>query len=114
MKTLLNTEKTLHLHRKEIGIRIPDNPVPLSLIKKLGFPLYSITAKRTMLQDAEFTDDVESEELLFEAGWELEDIRGVDLILDSGEEQGHILSTVLDISGDEVTLLRAGAGAWPA
>ena len=53
------------------------------------------------------------EEELFQEAWELSTIEGLDLILDSGEEQMRIFSTILDISGDEVTLLRQGAGIWP-
>jgi tRNA threonylcarbamoyl adenosine modification protein (Sua5/YciO/YrdC/YwlC family) len=116
LKTLLNTEKALNLRRKEIGIRVPDAPIPLALIKKLDSPLYSITAKRAMLPS--FDDDgadssIEKEEMLFESGWELEDINGIDIIIDGGEEQERIFSTVLDICGDEVQLLRNGAGKWP-
>ena len=119
LKTLLNTEKVLSLRRKEIGIRIPDSPIPVALIKTLEHPLYSITAKRSMLYDMQDlpdsgeTDDAEPEALLFDGGWEVDGINGIDLTLDSGEEQERLLSTVLDISGDDISLLRSGAGAWP-
>ena len=53
------------------------------------------------------------EEELFEGGWELLDIPGLDLILDGGEEQRRIFSTILDLSGGEARLLREGAGPWP-
>jgi len=53
------------------------------------------------------------EDELFESGRELEDISGVDLILDSGEERERIFSTILDMCEDEIKLLRLGAGAWP-
>jgi tRNA threonylcarbamoyl adenosine modification protein (Sua5/YciO/YrdC/YwlC family) len=119
LKTLLNTEKALSLRRKEIGIRIPDSPIPVALIKTLEHPLYSITAKRSMLYDTQDlpgvgeTDDAEPEALLFDGGWEVDGINGIDLTLDNGEEQARLFSTVLDISGDDVSLLRSGAGAWP-
>jgi tRNA threonylcarbamoyl adenosine modification protein (Sua5/YciO/YrdC/YwlC family) len=119
LKTLLNTEKALSLRRKEIGIRIPDSPIPVALIKTLEHPLYSITAKRSMLYDTQDllgayeTDDAEPEVLLFDGGWEVDGINGIDLTLDNGEEQMRLFSTVLDISGDDVSLLRSGAGAWP-
>ena len=126
LKTLLGTEKTLQLRRGEIGVRIPDHPVPVELIKVLGSPLYSVTAKRSMaVDDAEdfpvYADHSEAsglppipEEDLFEGGWELEAISGLDLILDTGEERPRIFSTILDVSGDEITPLRLGAGNWPA
>jgi tRNA threonylcarbamoyl adenosine modification protein (Sua5/YciO/YrdC/YwlC family) len=113
LKTLLMTEKVLTLHRKEIGIRIPDNPIPIALINALEMPLYSITAKRTMLSLPVVEDTNEPENMLFDGGWELEDITGLDLVFDSGEDQARIFSTVLDIGGDEVTVIRAGAGMWP-
>ncbi|MDR3343240.1 MAG: L-threonylcarbamoyladenylate synthase [Treponema sp.] len=124
LKTLLGTEKALGLKRREIGIRIPDYPVPLALIKTLGCPLYSITAKQGMVPgfepEAAAPENLEPlellpipEEELFEGSWELEAIDGVDLILDPGEEQRRIFSTILDISGDAVRMLRQGAGSWP-
>ena len=124
LKTLHGTGKTLDVKRKEAGVRIPDHPVPIRLIETLGFPLYSITAKKSMINsskdDNEDTDDNERlqspipEEEFFESGWELEDINGVDLILDPGEERERVYSTILDLCTDEVTLLRKGAGIWPA
>jgi tRNA threonylcarbamoyl adenosine modification protein (Sua5/YciO/YrdC/YwlC family) len=123
LKTLIGTEKALGLRRRELGVRIPDHPVPLALIKTLGCPLYSITAKQGMVPGFEGEDpdlDPEAPELppipeeeLFEGGWELDAIDGLDLILDPGEEQKRSFSTILDIGGDEVRLLRQGAGAWP-
>ena len=134
LKTLLGTEKALQLKRGEVGVRIPDHPVPVELIKVLGVPLYSVTAKRSMSDDAleedypAFAEVIHGEghlfetgelppipeEDLFEGGWELEAISGLDLILDTGEERPRIFSTILDVSGDEVTPLRMGAGTWPA
>jgi tRNA threonylcarbamoyl adenosine modification protein (Sua5/YciO/YrdC/YwlC family) len=136
LKTLLGTEKTLGLKRSEIGIRLPDYPVPLALINALGCPLYSITAKKDMSGDETEADpsDIRSsdlrsgeqkpadqrcadfipgEEYLFEGGWELEDIQGLDLILDPGEDRNRIFSTVLDLSSGEIQVLRQGAGYWP-
>ena len=139
LKTLLGTEKALGLKRRELGIRLPDYPVPLDLINALGCPLYGITAKRNMTADSigeeDFLTDQESEkdaelpsedqkvhahwtgfyreETLFDGGWEMEDIRGLDLILDPGEDRNRIFSTVLDISSGDVQVIRLGAGLWP-
>jgi tRNA threonylcarbamoyl adenosine modification protein (Sua5/YciO/YrdC/YwlC family) len=126
LRTLLGTEKALGLRRKEVGVRIPDHPLPLDLIKTLGCPLYAITAKRSMAADPGFPDQDDAvsadnsgelppipEEDLFDGGWEMEDIGGLDLILDTGEERPRIFSTILDISGPEVHLIRPGAGPWP-
>jgi tRNA threonylcarbamoyl adenosine modification protein (Sua5/YciO/YrdC/YwlC family) len=122
LKTLPGTEKALDIRRREAGVRIPNHPVPLKLIETLGSPLYSITAKRSMARNGEqepgsAEGDTElppiPEEELFEAGWELEDIEGLDIILDDSEERERIFSTILDISGEELRLLRPGAGLWP-
>ena len=124
LRTLLGTEKALDIRRREAGVRIPDYPVPIRLIETLGHPLYSITAKKSMAGIDEWESEIEHdadtelppipEDELFESAWELENISGLDLILDSGEERERIFSTILDMCEDEVRLLRLGAGAWPA
>ena len=123
LKTLLGTEKALDIRRREAGVRIPGHPIPLALINTLQLPLYSITAKKSMQQDMEFEGftTAEGDELppipeeeLFEGGWELDGIDGVDLVLDGGEERERIFSTILDVSGEDIRLIRQGAGPWPA
>jgi len=113
LKTLLGTEKTLGLKRQEIGVRLPDYSVPLALIDTLGYPLYGVTAKREMLSTEEVDRDSTEEETLFDWGWELEDIPGLGLVLDPGEDRKRIFSTVLDLSSGEIQVLRQGAGPWP-
>lgn len=104
--------KDFDLRRGELGVRIPENPVPCALVDALGLPLLSATAKRTLLgvdpKEADFP-----EELLFSGGWEIEGIQGIDLILDPGEDQERRVSTVLDMRGGEVEVLRRGAGDYP-
>lgn len=122
LRALLGTEKALDIRRKEVGVRISANPVAGALVDGLGSPLYAITAKRSMVDGGADDHGVEEEaehpvipeEELFEGGWELDAIEGIDMVLDDGEERTRILSTVLDLSGDEVVPLRLGAGAWPA
>jgi tRNA threonylcarbamoyl adenosine modification protein (Sua5/YciO/YrdC/YwlC family) len=123
LKTLSGTEKFLDIRRNEVGVRIPDYPVPIKLIETLKHPLYSITAKKSMSGSDEWkTQHPEEsgtelpmipENELFECGWELENINGLDMILDSGEERERIFSTILDMCSDEIKLLRQGAGQWP-
>jgi tRNA A37 threonylcarbamoyladenosine synthetase subunit TsaC/SUA5/YrdC len=122
LTTLLGTEKALDIRRRETGVRIPDHPVPLALLETLQRPLYSKTKKKTMLEDEE--PEVAAagegtelppipEEDLFEGGWELDGIDGVDLVLDDGEERERIFSTILDISSEDIKLIRQGTGPWP-
>jgi tRNA threonylcarbamoyl adenosine modification protein (Sua5/YciO/YrdC/YwlC family) len=114
--------KILDIPRREVGVRIPDNPIPIKLIETLQHPLYSITAKKSMCKEEWETFDEEDSETelppipeneLFENGWELQEIGELDLILDSGEERERIFSTIIDMCTDEIKLLRKGAGEWP-
>jgi tRNA threonylcarbamoyl adenosine modification protein (Sua5/YciO/YrdC/YwlC family) len=127
LQTLLGTEKALGLRRRELGVRIPNHPIPLAVIRALTAPLYTITAKKSMIRGGAEADAPETEgspageilppipeEELFEGGWELLDIPGIDLILDGGEEQRRVFSTILDLTGGEARPLREGAGPWPA
>ncbi len=128
LRALLGTEKVLDIRRKEVGVRIPHHPVSLALGEALGEPLYSITAKRSMIRrerpDSFYYEEPSAsadekdlppipEEELFEGGWELEDIPGIALILDAGEELPRWVSTVIDLTTEEPTLIRQGAGRWP-
>lgn len=123
LQTLLGTEKALSLRRREVGVKLPAHPIPIALINSLGCPLYGITAKRNMIEefDSEVEENTEEgeisisirEELLFEGGWELQDITGLEFILDPGEDKERLFSTVLDMRSGDVLLLRKGAGPWP-
>jgi tRNA threonylcarbamoyl adenosine modification protein (Sua5/YciO/YrdC/YwlC family) len=116
LKTLLGAERALGLKRQELGIRIPEHPVPRELIRTLGQPLYSVTAKHSMgISKGEAGFDellVIPEEELFEGGWELESLEGVDCILDPGEDANRLFSTILDMCSDEIVVVRQGAGEW--
>ena len=125
LKTLPGTAKKLDISRNEVGVRIPNHPVPVRLIETLNQPLYSITAKKSMTRipdSGEWNNADEDhgtelppipEDELFECGWEIDAVDGIDLILDSGEERERIFSTILDMCTDEIKLLRRGAGKWP-
>ncbi|MDR2178388.1 MAG: threonylcarbamoyl-AMP synthase [Treponema sp.] len=113
LKTLLGTEKILDIRRREVGIRIPNHPIPLALIRALASPLYSVTAKRSMAGlDREQGPEIPEEEL-FEADWEMESIDGLDMIVSGDETRPRIFSTVLDITENEARVIRLGAGTWP-
>ncbi len=102
-------EKVVNMKRMEIGLRIPDSPIPLALVEKHGSPLFSITACREM-NNKEWWDYKFAEEHLFENGWELEDIRDVDMIIDTGEAQEKYLTTVIRLTGEEEEIIREGHG----
>lgn len=85
--------------RRTVGVRIPRHTTALALLTELGEPLMSSTL---LLGDAldPMTD-----------GWavkeELDHL--VDAVVDSGD-CGSEPTTVVDLSGDEVEILRRGAG----
>jgi len=84
--------------KKTIGIRVPDHPVALGLLREFGRPITSTsvtTPDGTILSDPE----------------EIERKLGhtIDLILDSGMIGGEP-STVVDLTGDEPQILRMGKG----
>ena len=84
--------------RKTIGIRVPDNAIVAAVLRGLGGPLLT-TSVRT--EDDEFVNDP----------FALEERLGgvVDVVVDGGPllEQP---STVVDLSGREPVLVRAGKG----
>lgn len=88
-------------NRKEIGIRIPNNPIVLALAQELGRPIAT-----TSLRDDEdeimdyFTDPYEIHER-FE--------NEVDLVVDGGAGKLEA-STVVDVSTGEVNIVRQGVG----
>jgi tRNA threonylcarbamoyl adenosine modification protein (Sua5/YciO/YrdC/YwlC family) len=88
-----------HPKRKTIGIRIPDHPVPQAMLAELGEPIMSSTL---MLpgDDMPLTDPEEMRTRLEHE---------VDLVMDGGP-CGVEATTVVDLTGEEPRLLRAGRG----
>jgi tRNA threonylcarbamoyl adenosine modification protein (Sua5/YciO/YrdC/YwlC family) len=93
--------RLLHPKKKTVGVRIPDHVVAQALLEELGEPLLSSTlqlpgAAEPMTQ-----------------GWEIKDEldHALDAVIDSGD-CGTEPTTVIDFSGDEVEILRKGAGDW--
>jgi tRNA threonylcarbamoyl adenosine modification protein (Sua5/YciO/YrdC/YwlC family) len=109
LPALRSIEKKINMKRSEIGIRIPDNAVPLAIAEKLGTSLFSITASKKMT-DTGWWDIKFAEENLFEYGYELEEIREIDLIIDTGEALPKILTTVIDLSAGKFEVVRHGIG----
>ncbi len=105
-------EKLTGLKRKEVGVRIPSDLVSRALLETLNEPLFSITASRSMDDQQLWTAEF-AEENLFEMGWELEDIPGIESILDSGESLDKHLTTVLNLTGPEFAIIRQGIGPAP-
>ena len=88
-----------HPKRKTIGIRIPNNPISLALLTSLGEPMISISL---VLPD-ENVPETEADVIDEKIG------KQVDLIID-GEAGGMDFTSILDLTGDELVILREGLG----
>jgi L-threonylcarbamoyladenylate synthase len=94
-KALVPTALTAGLDT--FGVRVPDHPVALALIRAAGVPLAAPSANR-------FTEvsPVTAAQVARGLG------TAVDLILDAGHTRVGIESTVVDVSGGRPMLLRPG------
>jgi len=87
--------------RKQIGLRVPDNPILLALLEALGEPLLNTT----LIMPGEpypLIDPYEMRDLLEHS---------VDLIIDGGYG-GMEESTVIDLTQDVPELIREGLGRF--
>jgi tRNA threonylcarbamoyl adenosine modification protein (Sua5/YciO/YrdC/YwlC family) len=90
--------KILQTKRKTVGIRVPNHPVTVALVRELGRPLISTTAGRP------------GQDPLLDP-WEIDqEFGGLDLVIDTGESGGTVPTTVIDLSAGDVRIVRVGAG----
>ena len=86
--------------KKTVGIRVPNNLIARTIVERLGNPIVS-----TSIYDEddviEYTTDPE---LIFEKWQNL-----VDIVIDGGYGD-NTASTVIDLSGDELVVIREGKG----
>src|SRR5215218_26396 len=80
-----------------VGVRVPNHPVAVALLRAVNVPLAAPSANRSMHVSPTMADHVAAS---------LGD--GPDLILDAGPVSVGIESTVLDLSSDPPTVLRPG------
>ncbi|MDY6802369.1 MAG: L-threonylcarbamoyladenylate synthase [Cyanobacteriota bacterium] len=94
--------------RKTTGIRVPDNQFCLALLQALGYPIISTSAHIT--SDAEGMAPVKADS--FAGIAELFDcLEGlVDVIVDDGSEPGDRVSTIVNLTEWEPTVVREGLG----
>ncbi len=92
--------KLIQSKKKTVGIRIPDNNIPLEIVKELGHPIMS-----TSIHDddkiIEYTTDPE---LIYEKYNKL-----VDIVIDGGYGDNEP-STVVDCTSYEPEIIREGKG----
>lgn len=99
------------LKRVEVGLRLPDHPVPRALVRTLERPVFAITASRQLAEPG-WWDDAFAQEYLFESAWELEELPDISLILDPAEDQPKVLTTVIDLTNGPPVLIRQGLGVF--
>lgn len=86
--------------RKTVGVRIPDNPITLELIRELGKPLVTTSVH----DDDEVLEYTTDPELIYEKYQS-----HIELLIHGGYGNNEA-STVVDCTGEEVVILRRGMG----
>jgi len=81
-----------------VGLRVPDNDVPRSLVKMLGEPMTGSSANRSGARPP-----VSAAEVAFSLG------EMVSLVIDGGRATGEVESTVIDVSAGAPAIVREGA-----
>lgn len=93
-----NVPKTLWTKRRTVGIRVPNHPIALQLVKEIGNPIIS-TSVTSRLGD--ILHDPYEIKAIFNSQ--------VDLMLASGILSGQP-SSIVDLSEEEPEVIRVGAG----
>jgi tRNA threonylcarbamoyl adenosine modification protein (Sua5/YciO/YrdC/YwlC family) len=87
--------------KKTVGIRVPDNNIIRSIVRELGNPIVSTS----IYDEDEVIEYTTDPELIYEK-WRNQ----VELVIDGGYG-GNVPSTIIDVSGDEVSVIREGKGS---
>lgn len=96
-----NIPRIFHSRKKTIGIRIPDNNIPLEIVRELGHPIMT-TSIHDEDELIEYTTDPE---LIWEKFKDQ-----VDAVINGGYGK-NVPSTVIDCTDKEPVVLRQGIGA---
>ena len=91
-------KRLLHKKRKTIGIRISSHPIVKAILYELTEPMISVSL---VIEGYEFYNYNDVQALLNSS---------VSLVIDSGHCPPEP-TTVIDLSGDEIIILRKGAGS---
>jgi len=88
-----------HPSRKTVGLRVPDHPVVARLLERHGAPVLSTS----LILPGEAQPLTDADEVMARLS------RRIDLLIDAGS-QGFEPTTVIDMTGDEPQVVRAGRG----
>lgn len=95
--------KLLQTNRKSIGIRVPNHPIPLEIVRMLGNPIITTSVKDDIDDIVEYPNEID---VIYELNK-----HNADLIID-GSWCGMIPSTVIDMTTDDFEVIRAGLGEF--
>lgn len=102
---ILNANNTVPKYiqnkKKTVGIRIPDNSIPIEIVKLLGHPIMS----SSIHDEDDLIEYTTDPELIYEKYKNL-----VDIVIDGGYG-GNLASTVLDCTSGEIEVVREGLGS---
>ena len=86
--------------KKTVGVRIPDHPIPLTIVEALGRPILTTSLRSDDEILEYFTDPADI----------YEDYKHqVDVFVNSGFG-GNLASTVVDCANEEIEVIREGVG----
>ena len=91
--------------RKTVGIRIPDNAILHALLEELDGPILTTSLKLPVEDDDADAVSYMTDPFLIEEAFQNQ----ADVLIDGGYGEDQP-STVVDLTGDEVTILRQGVG----
>lgn len=91
--------------RKTVGIRIPDNAILHALLEELDGPILTTSLKLPVEDDDADAVSYMTDPFLIEEAFQNQ----ADVLIDGGYGEDQP-STVVDLTGDEVAILRQGVG----
>lgn len=92
--------KLMQSKKKTVGIRIPDNNIPITIVKELGNPIMSTS----IYDDDKILEYTTDPELIYEKYNKI-----VDIVIDGGYGDNEP-STVVDCTENEPIVIREGKG----
>jgi tRNA threonylcarbamoyl adenosine modification protein (Sua5/YciO/YrdC/YwlC family) len=97
-----NVPKIFNTNKKTVGIRVPDSNLVREIVEEYGNPI--VTSSIKDYDDVvEYPTDPEAIYDMFKDT--------VDIIIDGGPG-GNVPSTILDVTREEIQLIREGKGNW--
>lgn len=93
--------EAVHRGTRHVAVRVPDHLVARELARLAGHAITSTSANLSGAEPASSADEV----------WAALGDQ-IDVLIDSGPTPGGLPSTVIDVTGNEPKLVRAGAIPW--